>query len=303
MKPSLVCVMIVKNEEELLSRCLDSIKGVDNIYIVDTGSEDNTVEVAKKYTDNVYTDYKWNDDFAEARNHAKDKVQEENAWILSIDADEFLKEGGIEILRRDIDRAEQMQSLAIDVPLFAERDGQKHLFPRLFKKHKDVFWAGAVHNHISVAPKIVTEAGIVYGYSPAHNKDPNRAFRILKKEVEKTGNPREIFYLGREYWYRSDFKNCVDTMERYIALAHFMAEKADALLILSRSYWAMGEGEKARESCMRAIMINPNFKEAVLFMSTLAGRGSGNPSWEKNGEWWLKASELSDNSGVLFVRV
>lgn len=302
MKPSLVCVMIVKNEEELLSRCLDSVKGVDNIYIVDTGSEDNTVEIAKKYTDNVYVDYKWNDNFAEARNHAKDKVQEENAWILSIDADEFLKEGGIDILRKDIERAEQMQSLAIDVQLFAESDGQKHLFPRVFKKHKDVYWAGAVHNHISVAPKISTEASIVYGYSPAHNKDPHRAFRILKKEVEKTGNPRETFYLGREYWYRGDFKNCADTMEKYISQAHFMAEKADALLILSRSCWAMGEGEKAREACMRAIMINPNFKEAVLFMATLAGRGSGNPSWEKNGEWWLKASEFCDNSGVLFVR-
>ena len=301
-KPKLVGVLIVKNEEQMLSRCLDSIKGLDNLYIVDTGSTDNTIEVAKKYTENVYDDYKWNDNFAEARNHAKDKVKEENAWILSIDADEFLHEGGVEKIREAVDKAEAVDSLAIDLFLHAESDGQKHTFPRLFKKHPDVFWEGAVHNHINQAPKVIADVHITYGYSPAHQKDPHRAFRILKKEVDRTGNPREIFYLGREYWYRGEYKTCAEVMNRYVKSAHFMAEKADAYLIMARCYWAMGMGEDARHACMEALIINPHFKEAVLFMATLAGRGSGNPVWEKNGEWWMKASELSDNTGVLFVR-
>ena len=301
-KPKLVAVLIVKNEEQMLARCLDSLKGIDNLYIVDTGSEDNTIEIAKRYTENVYNDFTWCDDFAKARNHAKDKVQEENAWILSIDADEFLHEGNLNKIREAIDEAERKGSLAIDIFLHAESDGQKHTFPRLFKKHPEVFWIGAVHNHINQVPSVLGDVHITYGYSPAHDKDPGRAFRILKKEVERTGNPREIFYLGREYWYRADYKTCAETMDRYVKVAHFMPEKADALLILARCYWAMGQGENARQSCMEAIMINPHFKEAVLFMSTLAGRGSGNPVWEKNGEFWLKASEISDNTGVLFVR-
>ena len=59
--------MIVKNEEEVLARCLDSAKDVaDEIVIVDTGSDDATIDIAKKYTDKVYS-YRWNFDFAAAR--------------------------------------------------------------------------------------------------------------------------------------------------------------------------------------------------------------------------------------------
>ena len=60
--------MIVKNEEKVLSRCLDSVKdAVDEIIIVDTGSEDNTKNIASQYTDKIY-DFKWVYDFSAARN-------------------------------------------------------------------------------------------------------------------------------------------------------------------------------------------------------------------------------------------
>lgn len=60
--------MIVKNEEDILARCLDSLKGLmDEIIIVDTGSTDRTKEIAANYTDKIY-DFSWCDDFAAARN-------------------------------------------------------------------------------------------------------------------------------------------------------------------------------------------------------------------------------------------
>ena len=66
--------MIVKNEERVLSRCLDSIKDlVEEIIIVDTGSDDRTKEIAGRYTDKVY-DFPWNDNFAEARNFSFSKA-------------------------------------------------------------------------------------------------------------------------------------------------------------------------------------------------------------------------------------
>ena len=64
------CVMIVKNEEKILARCLDSICDLmDEIVIVDTGSMDKTKEIARKYTDKIY-DFVWTGDFSEARNFA-----------------------------------------------------------------------------------------------------------------------------------------------------------------------------------------------------------------------------------------
>ncbi|GIW22658.1 MAG: hypothetical protein KatS3mg068_1665 [Candidatus Sericytochromatia bacterium] len=82
--------MIVKNEEKNLERCLNSIKNiVDEIIILDTGSTDNTINIAKKYTSKIF-EYKWKDDFSDARN--KSISYAKNDWILIIDADEELTE-------------------------------------------------------------------------------------------------------------------------------------------------------------------------------------------------------------------
>ena len=66
--------MIVKNEQEVLARCLDcAVKFADEIIIVDTGSTDQTKSIAHKYTDKVY-DFEWCDDFSKARNYSFSKA-------------------------------------------------------------------------------------------------------------------------------------------------------------------------------------------------------------------------------------
>ena len=68
------CVMIVKNEENILARCLDSISDLmDEIVIVDTGSMDATKEIAARYTDKIY-DFTWTGNFSDARNFAFSKA-------------------------------------------------------------------------------------------------------------------------------------------------------------------------------------------------------------------------------------
>ena len=75
--------MIVKNEEKLLARCLDSVAGLmDEIIIVDTGSSDKTKEIAARYTDKIY-DFEWIDDFSAARNFAFSKAKKPTAAVKS----------------------------------------------------------------------------------------------------------------------------------------------------------------------------------------------------------------------------
>ena len=89
--------MIVKNEEAVLARCLDSICGLmDEMIIVDTGSTDRTREIAKKYTKKVYG-FAWVNDFSAARNFAFSKASCE--YIYSADADEVLDEENREKFR------------------------------------------------------------------------------------------------------------------------------------------------------------------------------------------------------------
>ncbi|MGL4911874.1 MAG: glycosyltransferase family 2 protein, partial [Romboutsia sp.] len=82
--------MIVKDEEDVIERCLNSIhEVVDEIVIIDTGSKDNTIELVKKYTKKIYY-FKWIDDFSKARDFSFSKATKD--YILWLDADEFFNE-------------------------------------------------------------------------------------------------------------------------------------------------------------------------------------------------------------------
>ena len=82
--------MIVKDEEDFLEQCLNSLKDyVDEIIIIDTGSTDKTIEIAKRFTDRVY-EHEWPHDFSKARNISISYATCD--WILILDADEIIAE-------------------------------------------------------------------------------------------------------------------------------------------------------------------------------------------------------------------
>lgn len=288
--PKISVVMIVQNEEVLLSRCLESVKELDEIVITDSGSRDRTLEIARQYTDKI-SEFPWCDNFSKSRNFAKTHATGD--WILSIDADEILHD--VSKVREAVALAELKGALAVDITLLAEDNNQKTFFPRLFKNCEAVWWEGAIHNHLSVVGEKIGDVRITYGYSPAHNDDPERAFRILKKEVDSRPDAvREMFYLGREYWYKQQYENCVRVLGRYVQRSRFLAEKADAFLMMARCYWAMQMGDDARDACAQALIINANFKEAITFMAEL--------SFEHNAVQWKRLAETANNQDVLFKR-
>lgn len=284
----LSAVLIVKNEEQVLEKCLNSIQGIDEIIICDTGSTDKTVEIAKKYTDKVFTDYSWNNSFAEARNHAKSKATGD--WILSIDADEVL-ESDITKIKNLIEKADSLGADAVTVNMHSGNTEFK--FPRIFKNTPEIIWKGAAHNYISgTKQEAQSDIKIYYGYSPTHAKDPERTFRILKKAA-KDGD-REKFYLAREYMYRFDYHNAIKWLDKYLKKVHWAPEWSEAYLMKARALWQIQQGEKARDACMMAIKINTHFKEAILFMAEMSG--------PVNRKRWEEFAENADNSNVLFVR-
>lgn len=287
--------LIVKNESSHLRTALDSIHGVDEIVIVDTGSKDNTVEIAKEYTDKVYSgpEYEWQDNFAFHRNQSLNLCTGD--WILIIDADEYLEPGGIAKLRKEIEKAESAGYTGLEFDTRSASSTNNHWSIRAFKRLDDISWMGAAHNYLINVKSIKTDIVHYYGYSKAHELDPERTLRILAKYCEE--NPeatRERYYLAREYWYRKNYTEAVKHYDIYLLYSKFTAERADALLVKARCLWILQKGEDARQTCLQAIYHNPDFKEALLFMADMHFE-----PWKSK---WKKIADNSGNVGVLFIR-
>lgn len=279
--------MIVKNEEQMLAQCLRSVEAADEIIVVDTGSIDKTREIAARLADKVL-DFEWCDDFALARNIAREACTGD--WILSIDADEVLEDGGIEKIKNFLSIYE---GDAVKVRMQASN--QKFYGVRLFRNKAEVFWQGKIHEAINIVTDEKIQVGITFGSSPAHAFDPNRNLRILETEViNSPKNTRALYYLGREYGYRQQYNKAIEILTLYLNLGSWLPEKADAFFILALCYWYTERGENARENCLSALSINANFKAAVLLM--------GHMSFEKNKIQWDRMAETATNEDTLFAR-
>ena len=135
-RPTISACLIVKNEEKFLPQCLESIKNaVDEIIIVDTGSTDRTVEIAKSYGAKVYH-HPWRNSFSEARNHSLSYATCD--WILQIDADESLEQADIPLLHSLI-RTDSHNAILVAIYSTLPGGQSKHYFTRVFRRGKARF--------------------------------------------------------------------------------------------------------------------------------------------------------------------
>jgi len=147
--PGLSLCMIVKNEETYLKGCLESVKSlVDEIIIVDTGSTDKTVEIARSYTSKIYF-FEWVHDFAKARNESIKHATRE--WILYLDADERLPKTYHTPIRNLLNRKE-FGAYMLNLKCYSDpKDKSKFeiaVYRRIFKNYKGIQFQGKVHEQI-----------------------------------------------------------------------------------------------------------------------------------------------------------
>lgn len=247
--------MIVKNEEDTIGRCLESVKDViDEIIIVDTGSFDNTKSVIKRYTDNIY-DFKWIDDFSAARNFAFSKATKD--YIFWLDADDILLSEDAEkfkSLKKDLNPS--IDSVTMKYNIGFDEYGNittSYRRNRLVKKEKNFKWIGFVHEYLEVYGNIInSEIGIT------HRKikySSNRNLEIfqnkLKEGVEFT--PRDILYYGNELYDHGIFEEALKYYNDFLDSKRGWYE--DNIHVCGRIcdyYQSISNGEKSRRYAFKS---------------------------------------------------
>lgn len=218
---SLSLCMIVKNEEEVLARCLESIKNiVDEINIVDTGSTDKTVEIAKQYTDRVFH-YEWNSDFAAARNESLKYATKD--YILYLDADDvILPEDQTKLIELKETLDPNVDAVSMYYNAGTDEFGNvtlQYRLNRLLKRASNFKWKGDCHNYLNVTGEIINSDVSVTHKKSSHSVGRNLAIYETRKENGETFTARDYFYYGNELRENRHYQEAIESYQKNISLS------------------------------------------------------------------------------------
>jgi glycosyltransferase involved in cell wall biosynthesis len=307
----LAAALIVKNEEATLEACLHSLIGIDEIVILDTGSTDKTVDLARRLNLlwdlklTVHEGYEWHDDFADARNTCNRKCTSD--WILTIDADETLDEGGLEKIRRVIDEVEGMGESMETIQALVHCDNDQFYHDRIFRNKPDLYYLSPIHEYLHTMAKFHPEGedeiSITFQKRGPRGEDAWWRMRIIEGCLRKEPDDLRMQYVaGREYFVMGFLPNAIYWLERYLRnreqRAFWMGanEIADVHFTLAWAYAAMMEFKPAKEHALLALGYNADFKEACKLLSMISN-GEGKPL---NKDRWEEFAEKAENRELGF---
>lgn len=265
--------MIVKNEEEDLPRCLEAVKKhVDEIIIVDTGSTDKTVSIAKKHTDKVFY-FKWKNDFSAARNESLKHATGD--WILVLDADEIVNPEDLKRIRElmefdDVDgyaliqRNYRQSSLLYVTNAADPKDPYAKGMPcyddnkiiRLFRRKKEIYFEYQVHEALGpslkkIGYKVQPTNILIHHYNKAlinpsvRERKDEFYLQIGLDEIKK--NPKDdkpCFEVGVYYFNHADYKTALEYLTKAYRLNPSLKLTS---FYLGITYELLGDREKAVE--------------------------------------------------------
>lgn len=271
--------LIVKNEEKVLERCLRSLQPLMNLIpseliIADTGSSDSTVEIAKKYTENVFH-FEWINDFAAARNSTLEKAK--GLWYLFVDADEYLDENIDELISffTTPDVYLNTYSAFITVRSYTDENFKKYVenelprFHRINYGDKPVRFVGSIHESIPFKypnakfSTILHHTGYVYSSEQQLSKKMKRNNVLMEDELRK--NPEDSRLLS--HIIKSSMEKT--EKEKYVQMAYNLVKKKNeteyenALLLQIIDYYMDSYPNKALEVC-NSLKNSENYQDDYL---------------------------------------
>ena len=295
--------MIVKNEEQLLERCLNSCApAFDEIIIVDTGSTDRTMQIAREYTSAVYP-YVWEDDFAKARNYSFSLATGD--YIMWLDADDVLRQGDLYklmALKKSISPDIDIVMMRYDVGF--DENGRVNMYyyrERMIRRTAGIQWQDPVHEFIPASGK-----GGQFDFSVTHRKpeirDPGRNLAIYRSMIRRgvPFSPRNTLYYARELKDNNAVNESILQYERFLEGGQGgMEDNISACLELS--YCRQQQGDT--DGMLRALLNSFKYAPPLAEICCRIGDYHYNRKALRDATFWYQlALNLERPSGWGFVQ-
>lgn len=271
MKKKICVYAIAKNEERFVPRWVDSMKEADEIYVLDTGSTDNTVEELKKR--GVHVKKKkitpWR--FDVARNESLKMVPHDTDICVCTDLDEVLNNGW----RDTLEKVWEEGTTRIAYTYHWKLDEKDHplvtFYTEQIHSRNDYTWTHPVHEVLSYnkagneQKKYVNE--IILKHYPDLNKSRSSYLPLLELSVkEAPEDDRNMHYLGREYMYYGRWNDAIDTLIKHLSLktATWKDERCASMRFIARCYKKLNRLEEARMWLDKAMKEAPYLRDPYI---------------------------------------
>lgn len=296
-KYKVIVYAISKNEKKFVDRWYESMKEADEIYVLDTGSTDNTVEKLKSH--NIITKTKiinpWR--FDVARNESLNMVPLDAEICVCTDLDEILKPGW----RKEIENSWKSNTTRLRYTYNWKLDkNDKPLVSFLYEKiHKRTGykWIYPVHEVLLYDgnENVETNENIILNHYPDINKSRGSYLKLLELAYkENPDNDRICHYLGREYMYHKKWNKSIDTLIKHLNLksSTWKDERCASMRFISRCYIELKRYDEAFMWLSKAIEEAPYLREPYIETALLAYQFN---DWKTIKENVLKALNIEKN--------
>ena len=265
-----ICVYaICKNEEKFIERWYESVKEADGIYVLDTGSTDNSVKLLKSLGVVVKQEIisPWRFDIA--RNKSLEMIPDDFDICICLDLDEVLNKGWsktIKSLWKDgLTRLRYVYNWSLDKnnqPIISFYGEKIH-------KRKGFTWVNPVHEILKYKgeEKYLYTDKVIVNHYPDSKKSRSSYLPLLELAVkEDPRNDRNMHYLGREYMYYGKYEEAISTLERHLSLesATWKDERCASMRFIARCYMKLNRPREALMWSSLAIKESPYLRDAYM---------------------------------------
>lgn len=275
---------ICKNEEKFVSRWLESMGEADEIFVTDTGSDDNTVSLLKNAGANVQTVNITPWRFDTARNISLDFVSKDTDICVCTDLDEIFEKGWRKELEKIWIKGKTTRA-RYNYTWSFKADGTPDVTFILDKIHArhGYKWVHPVHEVLKYdgGNESFAQIGIQLNHYPDSTKSRGQYLPLLELSVRESPNDdRNVHYLGREYMFYGQWDKSIETLKRHLALptALWRDERCASMRYIARCYKEKGDFENASIWIYRAIAEAPYLREPYVEGAYLAYLEQ---NWEK----------------------
>lgn len=267
-----ICVYAIsKNEEKFAKRWFSSMKEADEIYVLDTGSDDKTVEILTNLGAHVTVKKiePWR--FDVARNLSLELVPEDTDICICTDLDEVFEKGWREKLEKVWNKSTTKARYNYNWSLDNNGKPLVNFYAEKIHTRKDYRWTHPVHEVLSFigsgTENYITIDEITLNHYPDSTKSRGSYLPLLELSVKENPNDdRNMHYLGREYMYYGRWNDCIDTLIKHLALptATWKDERCASMRFIARSYINLGRIDEAKMWLDKAINEAPHLRDAYV---------------------------------------